>query len=259
MTQELIKTDFNDAQLQIIKNTVAKDATGDEFKHFVSICRAKQLNPLENQIYFMKNKGKVSHITSIDGLRLIAQRSGQYEGQQGPFWCDADGKWVDVWLKDTPPVAAKVGVWRSGFREPTWAVAKFSEYAGGYMWKKMPGLMIAKCAEALALRKAFADSMSGLYTTEEMGQAEAVSRESKQQAKLKELKQPDEAPMTKAMGWIQKASDMHELKAIGVSIKSLGLSDAERGELRSKWNERAAEIEFTSEGHDPLTGEVVNG
>ena len=95
------------------------------------------------------------------------------------MWCDESGRWVDVWLKPTPPAAAKVGVYRTGFREPCYGIALFSEYAaktksGGLtkFWATMPALMIAKVAEALALRKAFPQELSGLYTTEEMSQAD---------------------------------------------------------------------------------------
>jgi hypothetical protein len=120
--------------------------------------------------------GRFTIQASIDGLRIVAQRSNEYAGQAGPYWCGADGVWTDVWLQQTPPTAAKVGVMRKGFTEVLWAVAKFESYnANSPIWKKMPDLMIAKCAEALALRKAFPNDLSGIYTAEEMEQATPAS------------------------------------------------------------------------------------
>lgn len=175
--------DFTREQLDVLKASVAKDLTDAEFAHFAEVCRRSRLDPFRKQIYAMKRNTKqgpvVSHQTGIDGFRVIAQRSGEYEGQLGPLWCGKDGSWRDVWLSSDPPVAARVGVLRRGFREPLWATARYeayvqTEYSGGpnSMWRKMPDNQLAKCAEALALRKAFPEDLSGLYTVEEMGQAD---------------------------------------------------------------------------------------
>lgn len=148
------------------------DATTQEVETFCSIVERTQLDPLARQIYAIKSSGGYKYLTSIDGLRLIAQRSKQYKGQSEVLWCGTDGIWVDVWLSSTPPVAAKVGVHRKGFKEPLVRTALFKEYnPNTSIWRKMPALMIAKVAEALALRTAFPEELSGLYTSDEMEQS----------------------------------------------------------------------------------------
>jgi phage recombination protein Bet len=185
-------------QVGLIKRQILKpknrDATDDELALFLAQCERTGLDPFARQIYgiYRKQSGAemLSIQTSIDGFRLTAERSGKYIGQDGPFWCGPDGKWSDIWVGQERPIAAKVIVRKviGGQVAETPAVAHFGEYVPMYdgkptgQWATMPALMIAKCAEALALRKAFPQELSGLYTSEEMEQADlavpvTVSRE----------------------------------------------------------------------------------
>lgn len=150
---------------------------------FLQHCSRTGLDPIARQIFAIERGGKWTITVSIDGFRLVAQRSGQYAGQTPVEWT-ADGvTWVDVWLSPEPPAAARVGVRRRGFDEPLFAVARWSSYAvtvpdwqNGQkvgeklspMWQRMPDLMLGKVAEALALRRAFPMELSGLYTEEEL-------------------------------------------------------------------------------------------
>lgn len=170
---DIIPLHFSNEQIQIMKATVAPDVSNPEFLFFLEVCKARGLNPFNREIYAIPRGQKMTIQVSIDGMRILAERSGKYRGQIGPQFCAADGQWRDEWLTDEPPVAARVGVLRSDFDQPIWAVARYKAYAqaSNPLWKSMPEVMLQKCSESLALRKAFPQATAGLYTHEEMMQA----------------------------------------------------------------------------------------
>jgi phage recombination protein Bet len=158
-------------QQQLISSSIAPGCTPDELKLFAYACQRTGLDPFSKQIYAIKRGGKLTIQAGIDGLRSIAERSGELDGS-ATFWIgDAEGsQWSDVWLGSKPPAAAKTIIYRKGCSHSFVGVARYADYAGQGLWSKMPSAMLAKCSEALALRKAFPADMSGVYTVDEMEQ-----------------------------------------------------------------------------------------
>ena len=167
---------FNEKQLALIKNQIMPGATNDELALFSMVCKRTGLDPFARQIYAIRRKKKVgdryiefySPETSSDGQRSVAARTGEYAGSDDPVFDD-----------EGTPRKATVTVWRlvNGVRCPFTASARWDQYCPKeenkqFMWKKMPHVMLGKCAEALALRKAFPQQMSGLYSEDEMAQME---------------------------------------------------------------------------------------
>jgi len=168
---------FNQRQMAIIRNQIAPGCTADELAYFLEVCRITGLNPVQRQIYAIvrgkDEKRKMTIQTGIDGYRLLAGRTEALAGIDDAVYDTEDGD---------HPGWASVTVWRlvAGQRMPFSAKARWREYVQTYdgkptgMWAKdkMPWLMLGKCAEALALRKAFPAELSGVYTAEEMAQAD---------------------------------------------------------------------------------------
>lgn len=155
-------------QLQLVKTTVAKDATTDELKLYLYDCRRQGVHPLDRLLHFTKRGGKYTPVTSIDLMRIRAAETGEYAGSDDAVFGDL--------IENKFPISATVTVWRlvQGQRCAFTATARWSEYkpdGQDFMWKKMPATMLGKCAEALALRKGFPKQLAGLYAKEEMDQA----------------------------------------------------------------------------------------
>lgn len=169
---------WTDEQVRVIKQLVCVGATDAELALFAEVCRKTGLDPFSRQIYGIKRKGQLTIQTSIDGFRLIAERTGKYGGQLGPQWCGPDAVWLDHWLAPEPPAGARVGVIRTDWKEPLWSFARFASYSANQnLWLTMPEVMIAKVAEANALRRAFPHELSSVYTDDEMDQAGPANAE----------------------------------------------------------------------------------
>ncbi len=161
-----------DSKKSLIKKMYAKGSTDDELELFIMACKKTGLDPFMKQIYAIKRSDQMTIQTSIDGLRLIADRTKNYApGREAR--CDYD---------DQKKLLCATSFVKKRTADGTWhevsASAYFDEYCqktkDGYptkFWKQMPHVMLAKCAEALALRKAFPAELSGIYTSDEMSQA----------------------------------------------------------------------------------------
>lgn len=168
-TQELAIV-ITEEQKELVKRTVAPDATDSELQLYFYDCTRRGVHPLDKLLHYTKRNGKYAPITSIDLLRMRADATGQHVGTDEPLYQG---------VKGSPDFAALVRVHKmvAGQKATFTGTARWSEYfpgeQQGFMWKKMPHLMLGKCAEALALRKAFPAQLHGLYVQEEMDQAEA--------------------------------------------------------------------------------------
>lgn len=170
--------EFDQKRVELIRQQLANGAPQLEFDFFIALCRRTGLSPEAKQIYLIKRGEKWTPQTSIDGYRLIADRSHVYAGGDRPVF-EESGQLTQSGGKLRPDVAV-VTVWKlvQGVRCAFTAEARWDEYAATDkagkptgQWSAMPYLMLAKCAEALALRRAFPAELSGLYTDAEMDQA----------------------------------------------------------------------------------------
>lgn len=173
---------FSPKQIDILKNSICKGVSNEEFEIFLMACTKTQLDPFMRQIYAVKRKCKkpdgswgesMTIQTGIDGYRLIAERTERYApGPEPTYTVDANGNLLSA-----------TAYIKKQTKDGTWHTVSASAYIEEFcqrkndgspigMWSNMPKTMLSKCAEAQALRKAFPAEMSGVYTKEEMQQAD---------------------------------------------------------------------------------------
>ena len=164
---------FKPDELALITSTVAKDATKEELAMFLYVAAKRGLNPLARQIHFVKRGNSGTIQTGIDGFRLIAQRTGQYapSGKPTQFEVSKTGNLISATVYGNKIM--------NGTAFEFSATAYYDEYCPKMpngqvfpMWVKMPRTMLEKCAESKLLRKGFPEELSGLYSDEEMHQAD---------------------------------------------------------------------------------------
>lgn len=233
--KEVTGTPMTRDQIELIKSQYAKGATDDELRLFLAVCSRTGLDPFRKQIYFIKRwdnkQGREvgSAQTSIDGLRSIAEKTNKYAGNDDPQFDDENN-----------PKKATVTVYKivEGIRVPFTATARWDQYVPkdkkgeiiGPFWKKMPHLMLGKCAEALALRKAFPSAMAGIYITEEIGKEED-----------KKMLDTDKAYL-KLKAQIEKMNEEQLKKYNEMMQKSDKYSDEQKQEFQGLIDARIKEI-----------------
>ena len=172
-------------ELQTIQNTIARGATLEELKLFLFQAKRTKLDPFSRQIHLVKRGDTAVIQTGIDGYRAIAERTGNYAGSDEPIY--------DLEEAGKIPGKATVKVWKfvQGQKVSFEATARWAEYFPGekigFMWKSKPYLMLGKCAEALALRKAFPNDLSGLYVKEELDKFEAPANQTEEKPAYREV------------------------------------------------------------------------
>lgn len=163
-------------KMNLLKRTICKNATDDELQLFIHACNRTHLDPFMKQIYAVKRGPEGKQVmtiqTGIDGYRLIAERTGKY----------MPGRECTFVYKDNKLFSATAYVKKLA-SDKQWHEVAHTVYWDEYvcrtksgdpvsMWRDKPHIMLGKCAEAGVLRRAFPAEVSGVYTKEEMEQAD---------------------------------------------------------------------------------------
>lgn len=229
MSNLVVTQNYNREQINLIKATVAKNATDSEMELFLYRCKNMDLDPLKpGQIHFVKygqNPGSI--VVGIDGFRSKAAKTGKHVGTKRGVVRDDKGKCLGAWCE----------VYRSDWQHPAREEVSLVEYnAGKAQWLKMPETMIKKVAEAAALRMAFPDELGGLYSPDEMDQAEPRGHSKAQEVTEKISLPPNEAPRAQesTRNELDEALASHVEPGLGDYVRKAGKHKGKSISLISK-------------------------
>ena len=147
----------------LIKNTLTKDFTDNEFSIYWAMCISRKLNPITKQIYGFKSGGKVVMCVGIDGFRSLADRTGKHMGTSLPIYdFEADGSTV----KSCTVIVKKLV---SGHIVDFPAIIFRKEFVSSNPnWQTKLMHMMGVRAESHAHRKAFPEQLGGVYMPDEI-------------------------------------------------------------------------------------------
>lgn len=217
MSNEVQKSDLDDdKKVDILRKTICVGLTNEELGLFLHVCKRSGLDPFSRQIHPVKRGGKggekMTIQTGIDGYRLIADRTGKY----------MPGKPCSFEYKNGSQVFSATAYVKKMDCRGEWHeishTVYMEEYAGKKfdgslteMWKTKPHIMLGKCAEAAVLRKAFPSDLSGIYTQEEMQQAN-------NQPAIETVEIVESAPVEKAADPIDQFISAEDAKILEDSL-----------------------------------------
>jgi len=171
MTEKQAANTWDERRRKLVFSTVAKGLSPADQAHFEYVCIDSGLDPLRKEIYAVSRGGRMSIQTGVDGYLKLANSTKELEGMEVIYY-DADGDSHEAWLWNKPPAACLVKVYRKNCSRPFTASCRFEAYTQrNNMWQKYPETMLAKATTTLALRRGFADVISGVDSAYEMDQA----------------------------------------------------------------------------------------
>lgn len=175
------QTDWTEGQRAALAQLGIADAPKGDTLVFLHVAQRMGLDPFNKEIYMIArwdpstSKKKWTIQVGIDGFRARSEEHPQFAGVGDAEWCGPDGKWVEVWAPEEPPLAARFTVYRKDQPKPIRAVAHYREYVQTnskgqptQRWQNAPADQLAKCAEAKARRTAFPRQLGGVYAPEEL-------------------------------------------------------------------------------------------